>query len=98
MHFIMVNRKLHQLTFIIARYLLSRGYGHTQDKDSGGSDDDMSDDGTDDTVASNSQNRSVLGNKMFTNSMFTKLWLLSDSQTRATDWNFSLVTMFCPTT
>jgi hypothetical protein len=30
--------------------LISRGYGQTQDKDSGGYDDDMSDEGTDDTL------------------------------------------------
>lgn len=36
----------------IERYLISRGYGHPQDKDSGGSDDEMSDDGTDDMLPS----------------------------------------------
>lgn len=36
--------------FMSPRYLISRGYGQPQDKDSGGSDDDMSDDGGDDTL------------------------------------------------
>ena len=39
----------------IERYLISRGYGHPQDKDSGGSDDEMSDDGTDDMLSSTSR-------------------------------------------
>lgn len=40
------------------RYLISRGYGHPHDKDSGGSDDDMSDEGTDtDTLPSTSRER-----------------------------------------
>ena len=30
------------LVQVIERYLISRGYGHPQDKDSGGSDDEMS--------------------------------------------------------
>lgn len=42
----------------IERYLISRGYGHPQDKDSGGSDDDMSDEGTDDMLPSTSRERS----------------------------------------
>lgn len=42
----------------IERYLITRGYGHPQDKDSGGSDDDMSDDGgTDDMLPSTSRER-----------------------------------------
>jgi hypothetical protein len=39
----------------IFRYLISRGYGHPQDKDSGGSDDDMSDEGADDMLPSTSR-------------------------------------------
>ena len=39
------------------RYLISRGYGHPQDKDSGGSDDDMSDEGPDDMLPSTSRDR-----------------------------------------
>ena len=49
----------------IERYLISRGYGHPQDKDSGGSDDEMSDDGTDDMLPSSTReggsSRSGLG-------------------------------------
>ena len=49
----------------IERYLISRGYGHPQDKDSGGSDDEMSDDGTDDmlpaTTREGSSSRTGLG-------------------------------------
>merc|ERR1719288_327429 len=49
----------------IERYLISRGYGHPQDKDSGGSDDEMSDDGTDDMFPSSTReggsSRSGLG-------------------------------------
>merc|ERR1719244_473004 len=41
----------------IERYLISRGYGHPQDKDSGGSDDDMSDEGPDDMLPSTSRDR-----------------------------------------
>ena len=41
----------------IERYLISRGYGHPQDKDSGGSDDDMSDEGADDLLPSTSRDR-----------------------------------------
>lgn len=37
-------------------YLVSRGYGHPQDKDSG-SDDDMSDEGADDMLPSTSRDR-----------------------------------------
>ena len=40
-----------------SRYLISRGYGQPQDKDSGGSDDDMSDEGTDDTLPSSLRER-----------------------------------------
>jgi hypothetical protein len=43
--------------FISLRYLISRGYGQPQDKDSGGSDDDMSDEGTDDTLPSTLRER-----------------------------------------
>ncbi|XP_040569275.1 E3 ubiquitin-protein ligase TRIP12 [Lepeophtheirus salmonis] len=43
----------------IERYLISRGYGYHQDKDSGGSDDDeMSDEGADDTLPSTSRGTS----------------------------------------
>ena len=42
----------------IERYLISRGYGHPQDKDSGGSDDEMSDDGTDDMLPSTTRESS----------------------------------------
>ena len=41
--------------YCIFRYLISRGYGHPQDKDSGGSDDEMSDEGTDDMLPSTSR-------------------------------------------
>ena len=37
--------------------MISRGYGHPQDKDSGGSDDDMSDEGPDDMLPSTSRDR-----------------------------------------
>ena len=43
--------------FYLFRYLISRGYGQPQDKDSGGSDDDMSDEGTDDTLPSTLRER-----------------------------------------
>ncbi len=44
------------------RYLISRGYGHPQDKDSAGSeDDDMSDEGTDDLLPSGSRERHDAG-------------------------------------
>ena len=45
------------LFFLFFRYLISRGYGHPQDKDSGGSDDDMSDEGPDDMLPSTSRDR-----------------------------------------
>eukprot|EP00095_Tigriopus_kingsejongensis_P008879 maker-scaffold15_size728074-snap-gene-6.27 protein:Tk08879 transcript:maker-scaffold15_size728074-snap-gene-6.27-mRNA-1 annotation:"e3 ubiquitin-protein ligase trip12 isoform x2" len=42
----------------IERYLITRGYGYPQDKDSGGSDDDMSDDGApEDMLPSSSRER-----------------------------------------
>ena len=45
------------LLIFFFRYLISRGYGHPQDKDSGGSDDDMSDEGPDDMLPSTSRDR-----------------------------------------
>ena len=45
------------MIFFFFRYLISRGYGHPQDKDSGGSDDDMSDEGPDDMLPSTSRDR-----------------------------------------
>ena len=45
------------LLILFFRYLISRGYGHPQDKDSGGSDDDMSDEGPDDMLPSTSRDR-----------------------------------------
>ena len=53
---IITNFKHHILS-ISERYLISRGYGHPQDKDSGGSDDDMSDEGPDDMLPSTSRDR-----------------------------------------
>lgn len=38
------------MKYLSSRYLISRGYGQPHDKDSGGSDDDMSDECTDDTL------------------------------------------------
>ena len=50
-----LNKKI--IIAFFFRYLISRGYGHPQDKDSGGSDDDMSDEGPDDMLPSTSRDR-----------------------------------------
>ena len=59
MFFHTVQYKQLTISFITIseRYLISRGYGHPQDKDSGGSDDDMSDEGPDDMLPSTSRDR-----------------------------------------
>ena len=63
--FIGFQNRLHILNQTF-RYLISRGYGHPQDKDSGGSDDDMSDEGPDDMLPSTSRDRlDASGNTSF---------------------------------
>ncbi|CAB4064432.1 TRIP12 [Lepeophtheirus salmonis] len=60
-HHLKCNLQRHpdSLVQAIERYLISRGYGYHQDKDSGGSDDDeMSDEGADDTLPSTSRGTS----------------------------------------
>ena len=56
-HFFPLNILTYFLRPFSERYLISRGYGHPQDKDSGGSDDDMSDEGPDDMLPSTSRDR-----------------------------------------
>ena len=56
-HFSPLNILTYFLRPFSERYLISRGYGHPQDKDSGGSDDDMSDEGPDDMLPSTSRDR-----------------------------------------